>query len=98
VTAGLGEDSFRLYGLALAALAIAVLGVADDYRCLRGRHKLLGQIVAALILTQFHWVIRSVRVFDWEVELGLLALPFTVLWLLAAINSLNLIDGMDGLL
>src|SRR5439155_5894298 len=38
------------------------------------------------------------RIFDWHVELGLLAVPFTLFWLLGAINSLNLIDGMDGLL
>ena len=31
-------------------------------------------------------------------ELGLLAVPFTALWLLGIINSLNLLDGMDGLL
>jgi UDP-GlcNAc:undecaprenyl-phosphate GlcNAc-1-phosphate transferase len=37
-------------------------------------------------------------VFSWEIDLGLLAVPFTVFLLLGAINSLNLLDGMDGLL
>jgi UDP-GlcNAc:undecaprenyl-phosphate GlcNAc-1-phosphate transferase len=37
-------------------------------------------------------------VFGFEFDLGLLAVPFTLLWLLAAVNSLNLLDGMDGLL
>ena len=42
--------------------------------------------------------IDSVRLFDWHLDLGLLAVPFTLFWLLGAINALNLLDGMDGLL
>ena len=30
-------------------------------------------------------------------QLGLLAVPFTIFWLLGAINAFNLIDGIDGL-
>jgi UDP-GlcNAc:undecaprenyl-phosphate GlcNAc-1-phosphate transferase len=39
-----------------------------------------------------------VQVFGLDLDLGLLAVPFTMFWLLGAVNSLNLIDGMDGLL
>jgi len=31
------------------------------------------------------------------IKLGLLAVPFTLFWLLGAINAINLIDGIDGL-
>jgi UDP-GlcNAc:undecaprenyl-phosphate GlcNAc-1-phosphate transferase len=91
-------EGFRLFGLLLAAVTICAIGVADDYGRLRGRHKLLGQIMAAFLLIQFGWVIRSIHFLDWNIELGILAVPFTIVWLLGAINSLNLIDGMDGLL
>lgn len=90
--------SRTLLGLLGAGAIICVVGVIDDYGKLRGRHKLLGQIFAALIVIGSGMVVRNVRFFDWHVELGLLAIPFTLLWLLGAINSLNLIDGMDGLL
>ena len=30
-------------------------------------------------------------------QLGILALPFTVLWISGVTNALNLIDGLDGL-
>jgi UDP-GlcNAc:undecaprenyl-phosphate GlcNAc-1-phosphate transferase len=43
-------------------------------------------------------VVERISLFGWDIELGLLAIPFTLFWLLGAINSLNLIDGMDGLL
>jgi UDP-GlcNAc:undecaprenyl-phosphate GlcNAc-1-phosphate transferase len=42
--------------------------------------------------------IQRIRLFSWHLELGLLSAPFTAFWLLATINSLNLLDGMDGLL
>jgi UDP-GlcNAc:undecaprenyl-phosphate GlcNAc-1-phosphate transferase len=42
--------------------------------------------------------VKEIRLFGSVFDLGPLAIPFTCLWLLGAINSLNLIDGMDGLL
>jgi UDP-GlcNAc:undecaprenyl-phosphate/decaprenyl-phosphate GlcNAc-1-phosphate transferase len=94
----LAEQGASLLGLFFAALVIIIVGVADDYGLMRGRHKLVGQLVAVLIVTQFGLVVREVRLFNWIFELGPLAVPFTCLWLLGAINALNLLDGMDGLL
>ena len=90
--------SFSLVGLLIAALVICTVGIADDYGLLRGRHKLLGQMVAVSILMAFGVLVQNLSIFGWYIELGLLAIPFTALFLLGAINSLNLLDGMDGLL
>jgi UDP-GlcNAc:undecaprenyl-phosphate GlcNAc-1-phosphate transferase len=98
LTNQLASQSSSVLGLLLAVLVICLVGVADDCNCLRGRHKLLGQFFAAIIVVHSGLVVRSIHLFDWDLELGLLAVPFTVLWLLAAINSLNFLDGMDGLL
>jgi UDP-GlcNAc:undecaprenyl-phosphate GlcNAc-1-phosphate transferase len=87
-----------LVGLGLAAVAICAVGVADDYGLLRGRHKLAGQILAVAILLGFGVHVSRLHLFGWDIDLGLLAVPFTAVWLLGAINSLNLIDGLDGLL
>jgi UDP-GlcNAc:undecaprenyl-phosphate GlcNAc-1-phosphate transferase len=97
----LASDDFADHGtsysaLLLAALAICLIGVADDYRCLRGRHKLFGQLVAVTILVQSGLVVRHVCLFGYTLDLGLLAVPLTVCWLLGAINAFNLLDGMDG--
>lgn len=46
----LGERWRVFAGLAAAAGVIAAVGVADDYYGLRGRHKLLGQLVAVIIV------------------------------------------------
>ena len=88
-----------LLGLFLASTILVGVGVIDDKVGVRGRYKLLLQIVAILVLIQFGGVnVDCVSVFGWRFELGSLAVPFTVVLMLGAINSLNLIDGMDGLL
>jgi UDP-GlcNAc:undecaprenyl-phosphate GlcNAc-1-phosphate transferase len=96
--AALAAKGPGLLGLLLGALVICAVGVADDFRCLRGRHKLLGQLVAVGVVLAFGVRIQTLRLFDWQLDLGLLAVPFTLFWLLGAINALNLLDGMDGLL
>lgn len=86
-----------LLPLVPASLAIVVLGVIDDARGLRGRQKLLGQVAAIAILLAGGLLVRRVTVLGWEIELGLLAVPCTLFWLLGAINAVNLLDGLDGL-
>lgn len=86
-----------LTGLASALVVIVSVGLLDDRFHLRGRQKLAGQILAAGILVASGLVVRRLQVFGIHVDLGLLAIPFTIFWLLGAINALNLIDGMDGL-
>lgn len=89
-------DANRL-ALLLAAAVIVLLGLVDDRLQLRGRQKLLGQLIAITILVSSGLVIESFALFGLKIDLGLLALPFTYFWLLGAINSVNLLDGIDGL-
>jgi UDP-GlcNAc:undecaprenyl-phosphate GlcNAc-1-phosphate transferase len=69
----------------------------DDRYGMRGRYKLLGQTVAALIVIAAGLEIKAFTLFSQRIELGPLSVPFTLFWLLGAINSLNLLDGIDGL-
>jgi UDP-GlcNAc:undecaprenyl-phosphate GlcNAc-1-phosphate transferase len=87
-----------LLGILAGSIVIALVGVADDYGKLRGRHKLLGQCVAVALVMSCGVVVHHVSIFGCGVDLGIWGVPFTGFLLLGAINSLNLIDGMDGLL
>jgi UDP-GlcNAc:undecaprenyl-phosphate GlcNAc-1-phosphate transferase len=89
-----GDD---LIGLLLAGTIVMLVGVVDDAVGLRGRQKLLGQIVACSVLILCGLVIERLQFFGWTVELGLLSIPVTLVWLLAAINAINLLDGINGL-
>lgn len=84
-------------GLFAVMLGVSLLGLADDIWTLRGRQKLVGQIVLALVLTATGFKIMNLQLFGYGIELGYLSIPVTLVWLLATTNALNLIDGSDGL-
>ncbi len=99
VASGLSGYSRQITGLFVAAVLITVVGLFDDRYNLRARYKLLGQLVAVLVLIYGGgFLIERVGVFGLELELGAMSAPCTAIWLLACVNALNLIDGMDGLL
>ena len=87
-----------LAGLILCSFLILNLGLIDDRRSLSPRAKFIGQVIVALILTFFGVRIDFVsNPFGGMFYLGRLAVPLTVLWLVAVTNIINLIDGLDGL-
>jgi UDP-GlcNAc:undecaprenyl-phosphate GlcNAc-1-phosphate transferase len=86
-------------GLFVAACLICALGVMDDFGRLRGRYKLLGQFLIVCIVIACGTRVDHIKITEsFTMPLGILAVPFTIFWLLGAINALNLLDGMDGLL
>ncbi|MEM9587137.1 MAG: MraY family glycosyltransferase [Planctomycetota bacterium] len=93
----LGDISNRWYVLFATAAILLVVGLVDDIISLRGRQKLLLQIMAILLLVGSGTVVTKIGFFGVDFQLGLFAIPVTVVWLLLAINALNLIDGADGM-
>lgn len=76
---------------------LLVLGVVDDTRGMRALIKLTVQVAAALLAFGLGLSLERLH-FPWGVvELGPLALPLTVAWIVGVINAVNLIDGLDGL-
>lgn len=74
------------------------IGLFDDFRNLSALPKFGLQLLAAVIVTSGGFVVRSVTLpYLGMVQLGLLAYPLTVLWIVSISNALNLIDGLDGL-
>lgn len=76
---------------------LLAVGFVDDVRGMRAMVKLAFQVGAAVLAW---WLGLSIeRLFmPWGiVELGPLALPVTVAWVVGVINAINLIDGLDGL-
>lgn len=89
-------------GMLLGAVIIVVLGIFDDIYALPAKPKFLVQIIAALIAVLAGnriEVLSNPNIFSpnpyWE--LGVLSIPVTVVWILAITNSVNFIDGLDGL-
>ena len=96
------EMTGQIRGMLIGALMIVVLGVLDDKFALPALPKFLVQIAAALVAVYYGNVIQFVsnpNVFSVEPywDLGVLAIPITVFWIVAITNAVNLIDGLDGL-
>jgi UDP-GlcNAc:undecaprenyl-phosphate GlcNAc-1-phosphate transferase len=89
-------DAADLWPLLFAGLAIVVVGVLDDKVSLRGRQKFLGQVLAASILVAGGFSMNRIVVLGFPIELGQFGFIFALFWLVGAINSVNLLDGMDG--
>jgi UDP-GlcNAc:undecaprenyl-phosphate GlcNAc-1-phosphate transferase len=85
-------------GLFVGGVGAALLGAVDDLRGVRALHKLLVQVVIATIAYGCGFQIDAVAL-PWvgTVHFGLLGLPLTILWFVAVMNAVNLIDGLDGL-
>jgi UDP-GlcNAc:undecaprenyl-phosphate/decaprenyl-phosphate GlcNAc-1-phosphate transferase len=85
--------------LAIACSAVFLIGLYDDLRGARPWQKLAVQAGAAGLLygAGFRIEIVSNPFTHAPTALGWLALPITVLWLVAISNAFNLIDGLDGL-
>ena len=94
-----GLDVTEFAALLGGGLLATILGALDDTLQLRARWQMLGQLVLALLA-----VLTGVTVTVLNNPLGpdfLLpnefAVGFTLVWVMGMINSINFIDGLDGL-
>ena len=85
-------------GMAAGLAVVHVTGVFDDFVNIRAGRKLALQVVAGAIMVGTGSVIRiiSLPVLGLTVDLGVLAWPVTLLWIVGMSNAVNLIDGIDG--
>jgi UDP-GlcNAc:undecaprenyl-phosphate/decaprenyl-phosphate GlcNAc-1-phosphate transferase len=84
--------------LVVSGLAMALL-IADDRWQVRAAIKLGLQLVVAVVAIFVFGFKIAYLGFPGEhlVQLGLLAIPITLFWLLGMQNTVNLLDGVDGL-
>ena len=89
-------------GILLGAVLIVACGAIDDVVSLNAWIKLAVQVAAAIVAVAHGVVIevfRNPNIFSENeaLVLGALAVPVTVIWIVGITNSVNLIDGLDGL-
>ena len=61
------------------------------------RWKLLGQCLVVLPIVLSGCQLQHLVCCGWQIDLGSLAGPATIVWLVLGINAMNLLDGMDGM-
>ncbi|HMA59922.1 MAG TPA: MraY family glycosyltransferase [Halanaerobiales bacterium] len=92
------DHSLSTYGIMFGATFIFILGLIDDIFEISPLVKLLGQIGAASILIYYGVQINFItNPLGGMIYLGYFSFPVTILWVVGITNTVNLIDGLDGL-
>lgn len=93
-----GTPSELMNSILIASFIIVITGMIDDIKPLKASTKLIGQFMAACIVTFYGNVsLQNLSMWGFSVEFGFLVYPVTIFFILGCINCINLIDGLDGL-
>lgn len=92
----------QVRGILIGAILIVVVGAIDDVLNLNAWLKFGVQIIAAVIAVLSGVLINVVSnplliTSGQALTIGVLSVPVTILWIVGVTNSVNLIDGLDGL-
>ena len=92
------KPTVQMNSILIGSFFIILLGTFDDIKPLTPLIKFGGQILAAIIVVYYgNIVMQDISAFGLYVNFGILAKPITILFIVAVINCMNLIDGLDGL-
>lgn len=89
-----------IIGISLGAIVIVATGILDDIYDLSAKFKLGMQILSAVIVVSCGIQIEVFTNFFSNTQyiyLGVLGIPATIFWIVGITNTVNLIDGLDGL-
>ena len=88
----------QMISILIGSFLIVLLGIIDDINPLKATTKLWGQIAVAMILVFYGNIyINELSIYGMNITLGLWSYPISLFIIVACINSINLIDGLDGL-
>jgi len=87
-----------IFGIVASGSLLLAVGFIDDMRGVKPEVKMFLQFVAAFVAIYFGVEMAFLRnPFNGVIYLGFWSIPFTAFWLVGITNSVNLIDGLDGL-
>ncbi|NLY77160.1 MAG: undecaprenyl/decaprenyl-phosphate alpha-N-acetylglucosaminyl 1-phosphate transferase [Tissierellia bacterium] len=90
-----------LLSIIVGGTLILISGIIDDIKGLSPKGKLIFQIGAALVLifgdVKIEVLTNPFSSTNEVISLNGLSIPLTIFWIVGVTNTLNLIDGLDGL-
>lgn len=96
-----GADNYyiKLIGFFAGAVVLGIFCFMDDLKDIPAYVKLIGQILAAIIVTFSGIKIDKVAIssFNTIISVDTISFIITVIWIVGITNAINLIDGLDGL-
>lgn len=93
-----GHESIQMNSVLIGSFIIIITGMIDDIKPIPAKYKFFGQAVAAAIIPLYGGIVlKDVSFFGIYMDFGIFSYPLTIFFILAVINCMNLIDGLDGL-
>lgn len=93
-----GEHTYLMNSILIGSFIIIITGIIDDINPIKAKYKLIGQVLASLIVVVYGGILlKDVSFFGIYIDFGIWSYPITILFILGCINCMNLIDGLDGL-
>lgn len=93
-----GHHSIKMNSILIGSIIIVLTGIIDDIKPIKASQKLVGQVIAALIVACYGKILlQNISAFGYVIDFGIFAYPITVIFIVACVNIINLIDGIDGL-
>lgn len=96
---GTEDYATKLLGMFIGIIIITIFCVIDDIKTIKPITKLLGQLMAAIVVVSMGIKINDINLpFLTTYELKeTFSNVITVIWIVGVTNAINLIDGLDGL-
>lgn len=93
-----GHHSIQMNSILIGSFIIVLTGIFDDIKPIDAKTKLLGQLASAAVIVFYGDILLThFTIFGQYIDLGILAYPITLIFIIACTNIINLIDGLDGL-
>ena len=88
----------KISTLLVVSTFIFLVGLYDDLKGIAAKKKLAAQCLCAGLVCLMGICVDTIHIRDLgSLQLGWLAYPITILWIVGVTNAINLIDGLDGL-
>lgn len=97
-----GTDNYnvKLLGFFIGSIVLGLFCFFDDWKGIPPYVKLIGQIIAAVIVTLCGVRIDKINISHLNTTIingNFISFIITVIWIVGITNAINLIDGLDGL-
>lgn len=92
------KQTIEMNAILIGSIIVIITGIIDDIKPIKSYYKLLAQLAAASVIVFYGGILlKDINAFGLYIEFGVFTYPITLFFIIAMINAINLIDGLDGL-
>ena len=88
----------QMISILIGGFIVLLIGIFDDIKRLPASVQFIGQIVAAIVVVYYGGIVMNdISAYGIYLNFGKFAEPLTIIFIVALMNCMNFIDGLDGL-